>query len=118
MMPRILFVIFTIVFITFVWFSTSEAKAHHALNDPLGFCKCNAHWTTEDSAGNGRELSATGQERAYEDECPEMEAKWCADSCPDANLDVEKDEKCPGRSTRYENVKEHECSCIWDMAVN
>lgn len=118
MISRIIFVIFTIAFLTFTWFYTGKAKSECAVNDVKGYCKCNAHWVTQDSGKNRFDHSAQDSPICCEVECPSIEAVFCSNECPEAITDEEKNQMCPGRKDKFEAVIEHECSCFWDTAVN
>jgi hypothetical protein len=119
MLPRLIFVLFTIVCIAYTWFHTGKAKSCHAVNETKGTCKCEAKWKTKDQAGNLREELATYNFQACEDECsPYAQEIFCNDSCNKANTPEEKNALCPGRKSRFTGITEYECSCPFDIAAN
>lgn len=67
MLPRLIFILFTITLITYLWFHANKADSKtfdetilitQAVNDPKGLCKCNAIWICKDEDGGPLEKTA------------------------------------------------------------
>ena len=119
MLPRLIFILFTIAFITYTWFHTGKAKSH-AVNDPRGACKCIATWIcTDKETGNETVSEAMFSPLMYEDECLDYEQQeFCSNDCPKAGgSEEQKKALCPGGSNLNPGCK-HTCSCKWDLAIN
>jgi hypothetical protein len=114
MLPRLLFVIFTISFIAYTWFHTGKAKSH-ALNDPKGTCYCKALWTCKDKDGNETTSVVTDRKIAFEDELQIEEERFC---CPQiTNAEELPQNSCIG--SKFKNPTcEHTCSCKWYDVLN
>ena len=116
MFARIIFVLFTIAFITYTWFHTSKAKSCHAVNEVKGTCKCEAIYIQTTKEGNKNIQEARDSFQACEDDCIERNAVFCSDC--EGNSEAEKREKCPGSSLFYPGCKKEKCGCEWSTAVN
>ena len=119
MVPRLLFIIFTIAFIAYTWFHTGQAKSCSAVNDPTkGWCHCNhsIEWLNKDGVSNTANINKV-EDGTCNDDCEVFKDKFCNEPCPNAKTPEEQEQLCPWLKDP-KSLKADVCECENKQTVN